>query len=296
MNIKSLMTLFLVCAVFISEIALSNEGLKHKLFLLETSTSELKKDIESVLLENEFQISKKSEQIFEIYYDTSDLHYYDNGYVRYQGVQYFTKRKKKEKYHESMQHYLSSGINNSYSVKHYNNVKSFEGKHPLLGLVKRKERVGFIAEIKAGGIKHPMRLKPIFQVGKTIYNYALSYENKEFMNLEVQDIEVDNLDYGMNLSILKIKSDEVIISQFDKKGREQVDQFLQRLSEGYSANAEIENEYKTLVDYIKTNNKYFYFNFKYPVFLKILYSLVIVFIGFVILYPILQKRNRKLCS
>lgn len=65
----------------------------------------------------------------------------------------------------------SNGQTLSWPVKHYNSVKTLEGKHPLLSLIKRSERDGFINALKSSGVNNFFRLKEILQVSNIEHHY-----------------------------------------------------------------------------------------------------------------------------
>lgn len=100
----------------------------------------------------------------EIYFDTQDLYCLKNNTVlKYQAIKYLSKKRKKEKYDETIIYIDKMQKKHLFKVKHYNKVKFIEEKHPLLSLVKRKDRKTFAALLEKDGIKYPMKLKYVLQ-------------------------------------------------------------------------------------------------------------------------------------
>lgn len=104
------------------------------------------------------------DDVLEIYYDMPNLELLNNNAsLKYQAKGYLSKKKKKLKYTESVIYVSKSYQTHTFRVKHYNNVKSIEEKHPLLSLVKRKDRPLLIELLKQDGIIYPMKLKYVLK-------------------------------------------------------------------------------------------------------------------------------------
>ena len=95
----------------------------------------------------------------------------------------------------------------TFPVKHYKNSEALEGKHPLLSLVKRKDRQTLINELQNLGVKYPLRFKEVFTVYKSIdinssnskNEYAAYYKHLEskvnFLSFRLKHPELVNLIY-----------------------------------------------------------------------------------------------------
>jgi len=111
-----------------------------------------------------------------IYFDTPELALLKNhSSIKYQTKEY-TSKKGKLKYKESIIYSYDKNKTQTFKVKHYNTVKSPEEKHPLLALVKRKDRPLLISTLKQNGITYPLKLKYIFKTSDTNKTYPQLYK------------------------------------------------------------------------------------------------------------------------
>lgn len=102
--------------------------------------------------------------VLEVFFDTPSLYLLKHDMsLKYQAEQYVSKKKKKIKYHELIIYKSLDQKKHTFKVKHYKNVKSKEEKHPLLSMIKRKDRKLFMNMLQKNGIKYPMKLKYIFE-------------------------------------------------------------------------------------------------------------------------------------
>jgi len=118
-------------------------------------------------------------QTLEIYFDTPNLFYLDhNASLKYQAVEYTTKKRNKIKYKEHVIYTYDGNKTTSFPVKHYNRVKFLEEKHPLLSLIKRSERDSFLSFIKSHGVTYPLKLKYILETNDVNKTYKELYKEK----------------------------------------------------------------------------------------------------------------------
>ncbi len=115
----------------------------------------------------------------EIYFDTPELFNLKHGSsIKYQAVSYLSKKKKKIKYNENIIYTYDINKTKVFPVKHYNSVKSIEEKHPLLALVKRKDREIFMTVLKNDGLIYPLKLKYILEVVDSNATYKELFKSK----------------------------------------------------------------------------------------------------------------------
>lgn len=128
--------------------------------------------------------------VLEIYFDTPKLYLLKNDIsLKYEAVKYLSKKKNKVKYNESIIFTTKDKKLHTFKVKHYNSVKYFEEKHPLLSLVKRKDRQLFIQLLKNNGIKYPMKLKYVFE--RTYSSDDSSKKEHQYKKLVTEKINDD---------------------------------------------------------------------------------------------------------
>ncbi|RLA76306.1 MAG: hypothetical protein DRG78_19255 [Epsilonproteobacteria bacterium] len=138
----------------------------------------------------------------EIYFDTPDLFNLKNGSsVKYQAVSYISKKKKKIRYHENIIYTYDTNKTKIFPVKHYNSVKSVEEKHPLLALVKRKDRELFMTVLKNNGLTYPLKLRYILETidSNATYKELFKVKSKDnyLFNIKFQYPYLLNLFYSI---------------------------------------------------------------------------------------------------
>jgi len=123
--------------------------------------------------------------ILEVYFDTPKLYLLDNNLTLKYKVEEYTSKKNKLKYKENIIFIDKNQKLYNFKVKHYKTVKSIEEKHPLLSLVKRRDRKTFISLLKNNGIVYPMKLKYVLKVSNIAssldenVNYKKNFEAKK---------------------------------------------------------------------------------------------------------------------
>ncbi|MEA2100031.1 MAG: hypothetical protein U9P72_07870 [Campylobacterota bacterium] len=142
----------------------------------------------------------------EIYFDTPELFLLkNNSSIKYQAVEY-TSKKNKVKYRENIIYTYDTNKTKTFPVKHYNSVKSIEEKHPLLALIKRKDREMFIKSLQDNGINYPMKLKYILKTtdSDTSYKQLFKKQIKEdnLFSVKFEYPYLVNLSYAMMMAIV----------------------------------------------------------------------------------------------
>ena len=167
-----------------------------------------------------------NDDTLEVYFDTPNLHLLENNaLLKYKAVKYLSKKRQKIKYNESIIYISKAQKKHTFSVKHYNNVKFVEEKHPLLALIKRKDRELFTTLLKNDGIKYPMKLKYIFEITKNSKdklvienNYKKLFDEKSngdfLFTIKFKYLYFLNLFYAVGLSIIGLG---IIMIMFRKR-------------------------------------------------------------------------------
>lgn len=240
--------------------------------------------IEKFIGASGFSSSKNAKRHFKIYYDTPELYFLGSeSSINYAGEGYKSK-KGKQKFYENI---VLTHVNNKdfFSVKHYKNINGFEEKHPLLVLVKRKDREQFVQELKALGIKYPMRLKKIFKVSDITNSMSIKYKGDDIASLDIHNLLILNNKQDVVKKLIGFEVNEELFSKIpDKKKNE----LLNYINGKIQCNEE--TEYKTLFLHMENNVDYFRFLLKYPYLMNLLYSISFAFIGGALLKVLFWRR------
>jgi len=239
-----------------------------------------------------FKMEFKSERLVSIYFDTPELTFLNqNQHLKYQAKEYINK--KKVKFDESID-YLKNKQIQTYKAKHYRNSISIEEKHPLLGLVKRTERKAFIAQLQSDGITHPMRMKYIFQSSKNIHRYTLYNEKELLFSIEINYVETTLIKAKLALLFVKFEFDTAKINNLKEHEVIGLEQIVKKINDSMPELTEkvsIETtEYKFIFNKMKDDIMLFSLNLKYPIIIKILYTLLYILLGLLVLKSLFWKR------
>jgi len=269
MNNKVLLFLFLLIVTQI-------DASTNHLFIVEKDFLEVKKIIQNYLSKKDYNLKERDDKILEIYFDIPELIYLkQNGYIRYRAVEYISK-KNRVKYKESIDYSLDNNSSYTFSVKHYKNVKSFEEKHPLLSLIKRKERQDFLYKLHNSGIKYPTRLKEIVRVSKLIHTFELN--NALETTIHISKIEASSFN----------TKTEFILLEIDSKKQPLIDELIEIVD--IKDKRAINNEYLIVFKEMEKNIDLFYWILKYPYLVNLLYALGFGLFGLLIIYIFFGKR------
>jgi len=269
MNNRVLLFLFLIIVTHI------NATTKH-LFIVEKDFLEAEKIIQNYLSKKVYTIKERDDKIVEIYFDVPELLYLkQNGYVRYKAVAYLSKKKKRVKYKESIDYSLDNHSSYTFSVKHYKNIKTFEEKHPLLGLVKRKERQDFLDKLHNSGIKYPTRLKEIVRVSKLTHTFEI---NNSLETIHISKIEASAFDTKTGFILLET----------DVNNQRLIDELINILH--IKDQKAIDNEYLIAFKEMEKNVGLFYWILKYPYLVNLLYAAGFGLFGLLIIYILFGRR------
>ncbi len=266
--------------IFLLMAACSANAVTPHLFVVEKSFTEVQKGIKEYLSTTNYTVKERDDKIFEIYFDLPELSYLkQNGYIRYKAVQYLTKKKQKKKYIENIEYSLDGNSTYSFPVKHYNSVKTFEEKHPLLRLAKRKERQSFLDKLKQDGVEYPMRLKEIVQVSKLVHTFELSTRASKAGSIRINKIKASALNSETEFLMLEIdlKSNPTLINDLS-------------IILGIQDKNNVDNEYAITFKQMKKNVSLFYWILRYPYLVNLLYGISYGFFGLLIVFFLFKKR------
>ena len=247
-------------------------------FIVKKELSKVKKEIENYLTTKKHEVKQTKDKILEIYFDVPELSYLkQNGMIRYSAVAYLSKKKKKVKYSESITYSLDGNATSTFSVKHYNNIKTMEEKHPMITLVKRKERQIFLDQLHKDGVKYPMRLKEILQVSKIVHTLAVENDSNKIASISINQVEASALDQETNYVMLTIETDNTT-------------NIVREIKSLLGLQATAKTEYQLAFDEMNNNVSLFYWILRYPYLINLLYGLSFGMIGFMLIFLLFRKR------
>jgi len=276
---KIIGSLFLL--VFLTDIAFA-----EKLCVVNENSKIVLEDIENFIKENGLTSSKNITRQFNIYFDTPELHLLNSDLsLNYVGEGYKSK-KNKQKFHEKIALNISN-ITNFYSVKHYNNIKGFEEKHPLLVLVKRKERPKFLSDLKGLGVKYPMRLKEIFKASDIISSIKMEYMGETIGFANVHEILLSGQDQELVRAVIGFNIDNELFTKIPEIKK---DVILEYINDKVGCNDNI--LYKNLFLQMDGEVSYFRALLKYPYLMNLIYSIILTLIGLVIVKVLFWNRMK----
>jgi len=277
MNTKVLLFLFLLT------VASHTNAATHHFFVVEKDFLQTQKIVEEYLSTKSYEINQTDDKILEIYFDVPELLYLkQNGYVRYKAVEYLSKKKKRVKYKENIEYSVDNNSTYTFSVKHYENVKSLEEKHPFLSLVKRKERHSFLDKLHSDGIKYPTRLKEIVQVSKLVHTFKLNSDADNPGSISVNKVQVSSYDSETEFIMLEIdvKNSQVFIDDLNN--------IL-----GIKKQKTVDNEYLITFKQMEKNVGLFYWILRYPYLVNLLYAVGFGVFGLLIVFGLFGKRLKS---
>ncbi len=267
--------------------ASEKNNFQEKSFELTVDITSIQKIIESSFQGSRYQFKKSSARSAGVYFDTPELSLLrQSGYLRIDAVEYQSK-KGKTKFHETIQYSRLGKTEYNLEVKHYNRVKSFEGKHPLLGLVKRKERSGFLEVLNTDGFIHPLRFKQIAKLTRISYIYKISLNGIHVVNISVHEIKTAALNQESTFNIISLRSNG------SQKGNESFKKLSAVLLKALKIQKDdiFDNEYSVLHHQLKIKTPYFDWLLCYPFLINLLYSLFIGLFGLIFICLVLQRKK-----
>ncbi len=283
-GVNTKMNAKLLLFVFLLLIANHLNAATHKFLIVEKDLLQVKKIVKRYLLTNGYKIKESDNKILEIYFDTPELLYLkQNGFIRFKALEYLTKKKKRVKYHKTVEYSYDNNTSFVYPVKHYNSVKSFEEKHQLLSLVKRKEREGFLNKLKSDGLKYPMRLKEIVKISKIKHSFEHNMTSTNVGKIAISQMRVSALESEIEFIMLEIVT----------KNQAIVDD-LKEIVGTKDANIK-DTEYALVFEQMKKNVDLFYWILRYPYLVNLLYALGFGALGLLIIFALFSSffRNTK---
>ena len=269
-------------------IAVEDKSLITKSYYLGTSEVEsLRKAARSSIRNSGFKEKKAISRSAGVYFDTPEFGLLDKGsYLRFDAQEYRAK-KNKMKFHELVQYSSKNYPDYPLGVKHYKSVKSFEGKHPLLGLVKRKERGAFLEALEKDGFDKPLRLKEIAKLSRVSNLYQMSIGDIDYGAVVIHAVRAMAFDREIEFNVLELQLNS---SQNSDK---RLIGFVERLSQelGLKAEDAFENEYALVHSQLNKNILLFNWIFQFPFIVTLSYVLTWGLVGFVIVWLGFRIRN-----
>ena len=242
--------------------------------------------IERFFSTNGFDVAKKTSRQYKIYFDTPEFLLLNSGYsLRFLATEYRSK-KLKQKFYEHVELFSGQNQNDIFSVKHYKNVESLEEKHPLLFLVKRKDREQFIGKIKGLGVKYPMRLKEAFQASDIIHKVSLSFAGIPIGFVAVHGLIVTSQDQKISINLRELKLDYELVNQLATDKKDFILGYARKFECGKNS------EYEILFSIVNSEIDNFKFKLAHPYFFNLFYTFILTLIGVLVLKGLFWKRLR----
>ena len=233
--------------------------------------------LENYFSANGFDVSEDISRQYKIYFDTPELLLLNSDYsLRFLGTEYHSK-KSKQKFHEFVEFFSGQNQQDVFSVKHYKNVESLEEKHPLIFLVKRKERSQFLEKIKNSGVKYPQRLREVFQASDIVRKVAIDYEGISIGFIESHEMIVISQEKEIPLSLLELKLNQELISKLPADIKEMIKGYTDEIRCDY------DTEYKVLFSIMEDEIDYFELRLAHPYFINLLFAFSLALIGVFVL-------------
>ena len=262
----------------------SNNVFAGSICEINTEYVTVQEDMERFFSANGFDVSRERSREFKIYFDTPELLLLNSGYsLRFLGAGYHSK-KLKQKFLEFIELFSGQNRGDRFAVKHYKNVESLEGKHPLLFLVKRKERVNFSEKIQGLGVTYPLRLKEIFQVSTIIHKTSIGYAGSIVGFIAEHEMIVRSHHEEIPLTLLEFKLNHELIGRLSTDHRQMILQYAD------SVRCDTNTEYHFLFSRMNDEVRYFQLRLAHPYFMNLLYVCSLALIGICILKIIFWKR------
>jgi len=266
------------CSAAHAENSLSEKNSKSFIVRSDIDTSALKPTLLQLIKSHGYKYRKNTGKLFEMYFDSPELNLLNkNQSLRYQAREY-TSKKNKIKYHEEIQLLTKSNGQIVYPVKHYKRAKEYEGKHLLIGMIKRKVRSKFTNDLKVNGINYPLRLRTVFSVSKILDAYEIFDNNLPVGTIVVTDFETSSQKNKIYFSEVKVIPSS-LTGNFDK-----LEFIYSDLKKQYETPLDIKNnetksEYSKIFQNMEEQVRFFHFRLKHPYAVYLLYSAFIVLIG-----------------
>lgn len=282
--IKLLMVLLIVFILSLQRLGAA-ANLQQNYYTTELSEPEFQHLMRQFSAAKSYNFTDTTNKYFAIYYDTPELKLNkEYRYLRYQAREYFS-RKQKRKYEENITYLSKNQQQRIISVKHYNRVKSLEGKHPLLSLIKRNERSTFIDVLDNDGIPYPMRLKQIFQVAKIVNTYELLKHDEKVATINLAQLRVSAFNQDTEFSILTLIMSEAT------SGTALQNELVAAL--GLENALSYPTEYTAVYTKMQQTVKFFPWIFQYPYLVNLLYALGLGLLGGFIIWSLFRKRLKN---
>lgn len=246
-------------------------------YKVESDIKLFKIELEKTLKNSQYQLKTTTSNTLKIYFDTPELDILKNkGALYYQAQHHKTNN---NKYLEKVIYTNNKKTAKEYEVKHYEKVKSIQGKHPLLALIKRKQRAEFSQTLNATGIAHPMTLKYMFDVSQQSRHYQLYKNGIKQAHYTVTTHKINN---HKNVTINKFTIDN---------NNQHLTTLIPQLK--LTKLAQNENTYTTLYNELRKKEPNFDWKRNNHYLLNIIYITLTAIIGCLIIFLLNIKRLFK---
>ena len=262
---------------------------KEKIFVVNQDITAIEDSIRGAFVNAHLSVSQSTLRSAGVYFDTPEFSLLDRGgYLRFEAIEYRSKKKNKIKFHETVQY---STVNNPFyqlDVKHYRSVKTFEGKHPLIGLIKRKQRPNFLRALKSDGFMSPLRFKEIAKVIRAAHVLQIKQNGLDLATLTVSQISSTVFDKEIEFNTVSLKYDQ---ASYDEEKISELSALLRNTLNIDDIDI-YNNEYSALYAQLESRIAFFKWLLNYPFLVNLLYSLLVGLVGVLFISLILKRREK----
>lgn len=222
----------------------------------------------------------KKAQVKSIFFDTENQKLYkEYSYIEYSK---FNQEGQKKVETISIGQNKVPLIQDTYEVKNYNTIATYDEKNQLLKRIKRDIREQFKSEITKAFNVNPLNYIEFIEINNNtkVYKYILSNGKEIQLFLSKSVIDKYKITHtGYNIT-LKYNSDNL----------DEVTNFKNVLLENFSDTVEYSNSYIYAFELIKKKIPLANILVRYPMVYKLIQAFIIVIIGFLIYFILFRKR------
>ena len=295
METKNIKLILFICTIFIVSMnivsAENKPNVFNKVYVVQNDAhlNAIQKKFLEVFKNSEVSTQKTIMRSGSIYFDTPELGLLNNDrQLRIQLNEYFSK-KRKSKYHKNIEYLNNNSLLLSLKAKHYKSVKTLEGKHPLMRVIKRKERAFFTDFLRKDNFDEILRLKEVARLVRVSSIYQLNTKEHHIASISFDEIKLSAFGDEVSFFSINPKVEEVGVDV----------RYLDAISKSLllaldSENVEVFNgEYEALHNQLKNKINNFDLLFQFPFLMRLLYPFIIGCISVFGIWIIFRIRQGK---
>ncbi|HIM07217.1 MAG: hypothetical protein ABGX36_03870 [Cycloclasticus sp.] len=256
-------------------------------FIIDEKHLSTAKNLDQFLLNEGFSTQISTSHSTNLYFDTPDQSLAKKGdYLRLVTLKAASTKTGVD---ETLQYSNSNGSFYSMSVKHYRAAKTLEGKHPLISLIKRKERPMFKQLLVSDGVGYPLTLRAFSRVVKASYKYQLDLGGESVATVIVNNVKSIAFNSVFEFKTISIESNNMMSSE------SKLADLTQHLFDTFGIAGEtiFDNEYTLVHSHLTRHLVFFDWLLKYPFTSNLWRSLLFGLFGGMIVLYILKRRDKS---